>query len=160
MKTLTEFSGTVLRMAAPAVEKLRAGFTPAAVETPAEATEGEAAAAPAGESDEQRAALEAAINEATGISGDRAARLREALQLAEGRLADVRLVRVYGGETAPAGARTVGEHHFLIDLMPRTMAPSYARPEKEREGGRGKGRGGRDGKGRDGGKGREGAPRG
>lgn len=134
MKALTEFSGTVIRMAANAFAEAKAKL-PA---TPAPA-EGETAAV---ESDETKAAIEAALTAATGISGDRVARLREALTVVGAKTADVRLVRVFAGETAPAGAKTAGEHHFLIEAMPQSMKPNYAAPEKERGGRGGRGQGG------------------
>jgi len=132
MKMLTEFSGTVLRMAQNAL--------PPAPPPPAEGTE----AAPV-----DTAAIEAAIGGATGISGDRATRLREALDAASGKLANVRLVRIYAGETGPAGSRKIGEHHFVVELMPESMKPNFQRPEKER-GGRGGRDGGKRGEGRGG----------
>lgn len=127
MKTLTEFSGTVLRMA-------RSAMPPA----PPAPAEGEAPAAV------DTAAIETAIGGATGISGDRAARLREALEAAGDKIADVRLVRAYAGETGPTGSKKVGDHFYVVELMPSSMKPNFDRPKEER-GGRG-GRGGRDDK--------------
>jgi len=74
--------------------------------------------------------LDKAVAEATGTTGDRLARLRDALQ-AVGRQADrVRLVRVFGSEEEVQGAKKIGEHQYVVDLMPQSMKQSYERDEK------------------------------
>lgn len=170
MKVLTEFSGTVIRLAAQAEQEVRASLpaasaTTAPAEGPQEASEapapvadgadvetagGEATdasstseaekkapeAATAEDSDETKAALEEAIGQATGISGDRLTRLREALSVAGKQAKEIRLVRVYSAESPVAGAKVVGEHQFVVDLMPKTMKPSFGRPGRDDKGGR------------------------
>lgn len=168
MKTLTEFSGTIIRMAAKAEAEARNALPKAAPEAapapaevvaaPAEAAaEGEAPAAveaPAApvavvstENEALRAALDAAVSKETGVSGDRLARLREALQVVGNKTADVRLVRVYAGEEEVAGAKKIGAHQFVIDVMPQTMKQTFGKPEKEGRGGRSDRGGGGGGKG-------------
>lgn len=133
MKTITEFSGTVLRLAASALHSAKAALPPEP--PPAEGT-------PAVESEAAKAAIEAAISKETGISGDRLARLREALSGVGDKIADVRLVRVYTGEEAVPGAKKIGEHQYVVDVLPQSMKPQFGRPEKDKHGGRGGDRGG------------------
>ena len=187
IRTLTEFSGTLIRMAAKAeteakkslpTESAPAAAAPVSTETeattPAEpvaaaaegteaaaatepAAEGAEAAAPeaaadpaaeaaapakaeakpavaeAAESEAAKASLDEAVSKATGTTGDRLARLREALHAA-GRSADrVRLVRVFGGEDVVAGAKKIGEHQFLVDLMPASMKQVFKDPKDEKK---------------------------
>src|SRR5688572_18717128 len=92
MKTLTEFSGVVLRQAARArQEKLAAGV----------------------EAD----ALTEAIGAEIGVTGDRLVRLLEALDAIKVKLDPVRLVRVYQGESAPPRAFSAGEFHYVVDMV-------------------------------------------
>lgn len=196
MKTLTELSGTLVRMAAAAIAEARrtlpAPEAPAAAEPapvaaalaeqpPSEQAPGEAAAvapppggesaaavaaepppapapAPApkrdeeAESDAVKAALDDAVAKATGLSGDRLARLREAVKAAGSRVRDVRLVRVFGPEEPVQGAKTLGGFQYLVDLAPASMKQEVGDPRKERgRGGRGRGGGGGGGGGRGGG---------
>lgn len=168
MKVLTEFSGTIIRLAAKAASEARSTLPsePAPVveapvaeapvveaeassEAAAEATTEESAveaapaapAVPAGDSDATKAAIEEAIGKETNISGDRLARLREAIDAVGSKAADVRLVRVYSDETPLNGAKTIGAHQYVIDMMPKSMKQEFAAPGKEGKGGRG-GRGG------------------
>lgn len=186
MKVLTEFSGTIIRLAAKAASEARSTLPPepepvveapaaeaeapveaaveatteAAVEATAEeaapAADAEAApeaaapaeaapaapAAPAVDSDETKAILEEAIGKETNISGDRLARLREAVDAVGSKAADVRLVRVYSDESPLNGAKTIGAHQYVIDMMPKSMKQQFASPgAKDGKGGRG-GRGG------------------
>ncbi len=160
MKALTEFSGTVIRMAATAESEAKSALpkepeaaapAEAAPAAPTEAAADGAAPAEApapapvaaAESESTKAALDEAVSKGTGISGDRLARLREALSVVGNKTADVRLVRVFvAGEAAVPGAKKVGEHQYLVELMPKSMKPSFAPPEKERgRGGHGGGRG-------------------
>src|SRR6187397_812101 len=99
MKTITEFSGTVLREAA----RLRreAGGTPPPAEEPVAASEGtteEGEAAPPAEAEAAEAApptegaAEPAWSGGLGVSGDRLARLLEALDAAGDRVEAVHRV--------------------------------------------------------------------
>src|SRR6266498_873823 len=178
MKTLTELSGTLIRMAAAAVAEARrsapaektaaaagaeaptggeiaaeatagegtageatageapageapSGEAPAGEAPAAETAAGEAAApatpapaaakpapAPAAESPQLKAALDEAVAKATGLSGDRLAMLRAAVEVVGKRAADVRLVRVFGVEEKVSGAITSGEHQYVVDHFP------------------------------------------
>jgi hypothetical protein len=97
------------------------------------------------ESEAVKAALDAAVERATGVSGDRLARLRDAVKVVGGRIKDVRLVRVFGVEEPVAGAKAIGSFQYVVDISPSNMTQSFARPEKDRggRGGRGGGGGGR-----------------
>ncbi len=98
------------------------------------------------ESDAVKAALDAAVEKATGISGDRLSRLRDAVKVVGNRSKDVRLVRVFGPEEPVAGARTIGGFQYVADFSPANMAQTFSGPKKER-GGRGGGGGGGGGRG-------------
>jgi hypothetical protein len=168
MKTLTELSGTLIRMASAAIEAARRSLPaepapaappapPAEVAAPAEgeaAPAAEASAAPAegGPGDAVKAALQEAVAKATGLSGDRLGFLCAAVEAVGGRVADVRLVRVFSSEEPVGGAKTVAGHQYLVDMMPSTMKQVAGNPREEggRRGGRG-GRGGGGGGGRGGG---------
>jgi len=174
MKTLTELSGTIIRKAAAAVAEAKRSLpkaeAPAAVEVapaaPPEVTEapaeGEAvpAAVPAPapvvaapskgrpveepETEAVKAVLDEAVASATGLSGDRLARLRDAVQVVGHKVADVRLVRVFGVEEAVPGATALNGFQYLCDIAPATMRQEQA-PQKKDRGGRGGGGGGRGG---------------
>ena len=134
MKTLTEFSTLTLRKAAEARASVPAatgsGPAPApeaTADTAAAApTEGEVAvptegepAAPA-ETGEAPAATDPAVEaiaQALGVQPDRAARLVEALDIIGNQLDQVRLVRVYQGESGPQGSVSRGEFHYVIDRV-------------------------------------------
>ncbi len=111
MKTLTEFSGIILRQAKAARDEVTAAGA---------------------EAD----ALAEKLAESLSIASERASRLLEALEVAGDKLDAVRLVRVFQGETAPPRSRTVGEFHYVVDLV---AAPA-------RLGRDARGRGGRDGR--------------
>jgi translation initiation factor IF-2 len=178
MKTLTELSGALIRMAASAVAEVKRSVpeeetpaAPAAVEAAPEVKAVEAAApeaaapdaAPAEgavpvaaapeaapvvakapeakkepvvvpESDALKAALDEAVAKATGLSGDRLARLRDAVKAVGKRSADVRLVRVFGVEEKVEGAATLGEFQYVVDLSPANMKQVMTLPEKGRGG--------------------------
>jgi hypothetical protein len=106
----------------------------AAVEKAAEAPA--PAAAPAGdemaETDAVKALLDKAVGDATGTTGDRLARLRESVKAAGRQAERVRLVRVFGGEDVVAGAKKIGEHQFLVDLMPASMKQVFKDPKDEK----------------------------
>jgi 23S rRNA pseudouridine2605 synthase len=106
MKTLTEFSGVILRQAAKIREDRRAA-----------GLEGEAEA----------------LGAELGMSGDRLARLGEALDAAGDKLDSVRLVRVYEGESAPPRTVTVGTFHYLIDRI--SAGKAQERSPRGRSGG-------------------------
>jgi hypothetical protein len=74
--------------------------------------------------------LDKAVAEATGTTGDRLARLREALEAAGRQVERVRLVRVFGSEEEVQGARKIGEHQYVVDLMPESMKQSFERDER------------------------------
>jgi translation initiation factor IF-2 len=75
-------------------------------------------------------ALDKAVGDATGTSGERLDRLREAVQAA-GRQSDrVRLVRVFGPEEQVQGAKKIGEHQYVVDLMPQSMKQSFERDDR------------------------------
>ncbi len=124
MRTLTEFSGVVARRAL----EVRAAKA-------AEGLEGDA--------------LAEAIGAEVGVSGDRLARLVELVDVAGERLGNVRLIRVFQGETAPTGAMSVGEFHYVLDRMAAPPRPD--RGGDDRRGPRRDGRGGPGGPGGPGG---------
>lgn len=129
MKTLTEFSGVVLRNARKARdEKAGAELEPDA--------------------------LASAVGDEVGVGGDRATRLLEALEAIGDKLDNVRLVRVYQGEQAPPRAKSVGEFHYVIDLM--ASAKAAAKPQGRDQRGRGRGKPGDRGRGKPGDRGRGG----
>jgi len=89
------------------------------------------------ESEAAKAALDEAVSKATNTTGDRLARLREALRAVGGRADRVRLVRVFSGEEAVQGATKIGEHYFVVDLMPASMKQEFRTDEKPGGGRRG-----------------------
>ncbi|HEX8953184.1 MAG TPA: hypothetical protein VF945_15120, partial [Polyangia bacterium] len=113
LRTVTEFSSLTIRQASEAKAKLV----------------GEGVAA------EQ---LGEKLGEAIGVTGDRLARLIEAVEAVGDRAARVRLVRVFGGESEPRGGVKVGEHYYVVDLQPDAAGGG-------RREGRGGGRGERGG---------------
>ena len=169
MKTLTELSGSLVRTAAAAVAEARrslpreeAPVTPAVVVSPppaeAEAPPPVEAAPkldPDAESETVKAILDDAVAKATGCSGDRLTMLRAALKAVGRRTGDVRLVRVFGVEEQLRGAQVIGEHQYVVDLLPSNMK-QVADSHKD-EKGRGKGRGGRGGGGGGGDRGAKGS---
>jgi translation initiation factor IF-2 len=187
MKTLTELSGTTLRQAAAAIAAAKrslpreepAAFTPAVLVAPAEVVaplaEGEAPPAAAveaspppaptpparpveeTESEEVKAMFDAAVAAATGLSGDRLSRLRDAVKVVGRQIDDVRLVRVFGPEEPVPGAKTVNGFQYLVDVAPASMR-QVPKMEKKDRGRGGPGGGGGGGGGRGGGGGGKGAP--
>jgi len=173
MKTLTELSGILVRKAAAAVAEAKRSLPKEAPPAPAEvpaaeapaaepaaegAVEAPAAAAPpaspakhqgppaeVAETEAVKAALDAAVSAATGVSGDRLERLRDAVKVVGGRVEDVRLVRVFGPEEAVPGAKLQNGFQYLVDVAPASMRQVGAPPKKERFGGRGGDKGGRGG---------------
>jgi len=135
--------------AAPAVDAAPAAPVAAAPKAPS---------APRGrpveeaETEAVKAVLDAAVTAATGLEGDRLARLRDAVRVAGGQIQDVRLVRVFGPEEPVPGARTLNGFQYLVDVAPASMRQVATPPKKER-GGRGGGGGGGKGAGGSGGKG-------
>lgn len=107
----------------------------AAVEKAAEAAPPAVAAAAGDEMSETDAVkelLDKAVGDATGTTGDRLARLRESVKAAGRQAERVRLVRVFGGEDVVAGAKKIGEHQFLVDLMPASMKQVFKDPKDEK----------------------------
>jgi translation initiation factor IF-2 len=82
------------------------------------------------ETDAARAALDEAVSKATGTTGDRLQRLREALKAVGNQAERVRLVRVFAGDEPVAGAKKIGEHQYVVDLMPQTMKQEFRRDER------------------------------
>ncbi len=111
------------------------------------------------ESEAARAAFDEAVAAATGLSGDRLARLRDAVKVVGRQIEDVRLVRVFGPEEPVPGAKTANGFQYLVDVAPASMrqAPSAHKKERGGRGGPGGGGGGGGG-GRGGGGGGKGAP--
>jgi hypothetical protein len=89
------------------------------------------------ETEVAKAALDDAVSKATGTTGDRLARLREALRAVGSRAERVRLVRVFSGEEAVQGATKIGEHYFIVDLMPQSMKQEFKTDERAGGGRRG-----------------------
>src|SRR6478735_6542598 len=97
MKTITEFSGSTLRQAAQVKVRLT----------------GEGVAA------EQ---LGEQLGADIGVTGDRLARLLEAVEAAGDKVEKVRLVRVFAATDEPKGAKKIGEFNYLLDLVPDARA--------------------------------------
>ena len=96
--------------------------------------EGSLRGAPEVETSAVKEILDKAVSDATGTSGDRLLRLREALQ-ATGRQADrVRLVRVFGSEVEVAGAKKIGEFQYIVDLMPHSMKQIFEQKDDKKRG--------------------------
>ncbi len=102
------------------------------------------------ESETVKAALDAAVASATGLSGDRLDRLRDAVKAAGRHIDDVRLVRVFSAEEPVPGAKTLNGFQYLVDVAPASMrqVPTMQKEKRGRGGpGGGGGRGGGGGKG-------------
>ncbi len=127
MKTVTEFSGFTIKSAAQARAKLVGeGVAP--------------------EQLSERLGVE--IN----VSGDRLARLAEALDAVGVEAERVRLVRVFAAADEPRGAKKIGEFNYLIDFQPQAGSSRPGRDERgPKRGGRGGGGGGGGDRGRGGG---------
>jgi hypothetical protein len=132
MKTLTEFSGLTIRLAAKALAEAKAAL-PKELPPNEIPTEG-SPAAPVVDGEATKVAFDAAISAASGVSGERLDRLREALEVVGTNTADVRVVRVYAGDEPVAGAKKHGAHQYIVDSMPQSMKQVSARPEKPRAG--------------------------
>ena len=78
--------------------------------------------------------LDKAVAEATGTTGDRLARLREALQAAGKQTDRVRLVRVFGAEEEVAGAKKIGEFQYIVDLLPHSMKQVFEQKDDKKRG--------------------------
>ena len=74
--------------------------------------------------------LDKAVADATGTSGERLDRLREAVKAAGRQAERVRLVRVFGADEQVQGAKKIGEHQYVVDLMPQSMKQSFERDER------------------------------
>jgi translation initiation factor IF-2 len=91
---------------------------------------GPPSAAEEAETEAAKAALDEAVSKATGTTGERLDRLREALKAVGGRADRVRLVRVFSGEEAVQGASKIGEHYYVVDLMPQSMKQEFKTDER------------------------------
>jgi hypothetical protein len=126
MRTITEFSGFTIKSGAQARARLtQEGVAP-----------------------EQ---LPERLGSEVGVTGDRLARLIEALEAVGGDAERVRLVRVFAASDEPRGAKQVGEFKYLVDFQPQ--AGGAPRDDRKRGGDRGRGDRGRGGGGGDRGRG-------
>jgi hypothetical protein len=133
-----------------------AAEAPPPVEPAAEAAPAPAAKLdPDAESETVKAILDDAVAKATGCTGDRLVMLRAAVKAVGRRTGDVRLVRVFGVEEQLRGAQVIGEHQYVVDLLPSNMKQVADAHRDEK--GRGKGRGGRGGGGGGGDRGAKGS---
>jgi hypothetical protein len=87
------------------------------------------------ETEAAKAALDEAVSKATGTTGDRLERLREALKAVGGKADRVRLVRVFSGEEPVQGATKIGEHYYIVDLMPQSMKQEFKTDDRAGGGG-------------------------
>ncbi len=165
MKTLTELSGSLIRVAAAAIAEAKRSLpkdeqrpgspvvdapaqdqpvvsADAAVEAPAPA-EAPAAGEPADgvEGDAAKAHVDAAVASATGLSAERLAMARGAVEAAGERVQDVRLVRVLALEEEVGGSKAIGAYRYLVDFFPPSMK-QVPTSQKDEHGRRGGGRGG------------------
>jgi hypothetical protein len=179
MKTITEFSGTLLREAATTRGNAPGPKSPDSLDSPSSETTGPATE-PAARAEPEAVIVQTEASDAPatqqasgsldspppdsappdsppldsapepgagaaanlGVSGDRLARLAEALQVVEGRLDIVRRVRVLQlseGEATPPGAKKIGDFVYLVELMPQAEKPGRGRADR---GGRQERRGG------------------
>jgi hypothetical protein len=76
--------------------------------------------------------LDKAVADATGTTGDRLARLREAVRAAGRQTDRVRLVRVFGAEEDVAGSKKLGEFQYVVDLMPQSMKQNFERDDRDK----------------------------
>jgi len=118
--------------ATDATDELAAKESAAEDASAAAKIEAKAEVVEAGETDAVKAILDEAVSKATSTTGDRLARLREATHAAGRNAERVRLVRVFGGEDVVAGAKKIGEHQFLVDLMPASMKQVFKDPKEEK----------------------------
>jgi translation initiation factor IF-2 len=77
--------------------------------------------------------LDKAVAEATGTTAERLDRLREALRAVGRQSERVRLVRVFSGEEPVAGAKKVGEHQYVVDLMPHSMKQTFEQNDRDKK---------------------------
>ncbi|HWE24306.1 MAG TPA: hypothetical protein VG496_10250, partial [Myxococcales bacterium] len=104
---------------------------------PAEDTEAEARPPPRvepeeAETEQAKAALDEAVSKATGTTGERLDRLRDALKAVGNQADRVRLVRVFPPDESVPGAKKIGEFQYVVDLMPQSMKQEFRRDEKGR----------------------------
>jgi hypothetical protein len=116
-----------------------AGAGPAAQTAPGGATQAEINADEQGplkteaETSAVKELLDKAVSDATGTTADRLERLREALQAVGKQAERVRLVRVFAGEEAVPGAKKIGEHQYIVDLMPHSMKQVFEQNDKDKK---------------------------
>ncbi|HEX9603744.1 MAG TPA: hypothetical protein VF973_08310, partial [Myxococcales bacterium] len=82
------------------------------------------------ESDTAKKLLDEAVAKATGTTGERLERLRDALKAAGNQAERVRLVRVFPADEVVPGAKKIGEFQYVVDLMPQSMKQEFRRDEK------------------------------
>src|SRR5262249_45018476 len=86
------------------------------------------------ETDAVKEILDKAVGESTGTTGDRLARLREALRVV-GRQADRgRAGRGFGNEEEVAGAKKIGDFQYVVDLMPHSMKQTFDKSDDRKRG--------------------------
>jgi len=89
-------------------------------------------AEPEAETSAVKEILDKAVAEATGTTGDRLARLREALRAAGKQTERVRLVRVFGVEEEVSGAKRIGEFQYIVDLLPHSMKQNFEQNDRDK----------------------------
>lgn len=111
----------------PALKNTPGGAKPSEVNAD---EEGRPQATAEAETSAVKEALDKAVGDATGTSGERLDRLREAVQAAGRQAERVRLVRVFSSEEPVQGAKKIGEHQYIVDLMPQSMKQSFERDDR------------------------------
>ena len=145
MKTLTEFSGTMIRMAARAEQAARKAIpkelltvAPAQAAAPAvtaKPSETASAAAPDGAAQSatdaaDQALAEQAVGGATDVSG--AAEGREPKPGEAGTGEDE--MQPGAAEEEVAGAKKIGEFQYVVDLMPQSMKQVFEQKDDKKRG--------------------------
>jgi hypothetical protein len=142
---VTEAAPQAAEGADAASETIAAASAPTSPDTPPPtATTTAPNSEPEAESEGVKAALDEAVAKATGLSGDRLAMLRAAVQAAGKRAEHVRLARVFGLDEQLSGAHVIGERQYVLDFFPPSMKQVAGAPKDE---GRGGGRRGPPGRG-------------
>ncbi len=142
---VTEAAPQAAEGADAASETIAAASAPTSPDTPPPtATTTAPNSEPEAESEGVKAALDEAVAKATGLSGDRLAMLRAAVQAAGKRAEHVRLARVFGLDEQLSGAHVIGERQYVLDFFPPSMKQVAGAPKEEGRGGgrRGPGRAG------------------
>jgi translation initiation factor IF-2 len=82
------------------------------------------------ETDAAKKALDEAVAKATGTSGERLERLRDALKAVGNQAERVRLVRVFPADEPVQGAKKIGDFLYMVDLMPQSMKQEFRTDER------------------------------